>query len=354
MNQVLETIKSRRSVRKYQGKQIKDDELEIILEAAIYAPTGHNDQPWHFTIIQDRDLINEINEGAKEVMKTRDVEWIASMGRVKSLNIFHHAPTVIIVSGRKDATTPLVDCSAAVVNMLLAAESMDIGSCWIGLAKFYFSNDENMKKFNIPQENKVYFGVSFGYKVRENPKALKRYKNVFNYVGVPSQNINHQKAKLQLGVTMEVIEKRIEEAKVAYIPYSGSYDRIPEYIQEVGQWVMEKGLEMTGRVYGTYFNSPEDVAEEDLRYEIGFSFAGDAMPEGKIGIKEIPEHTVLSAIHQGPYTEVGPVIHAVVDYAVENGYDIVGPVTEVYLNDPAEVPESELLTEVQFPVIKVK
>ena len=353
MNQVLDTIKSRRSVRKYQDQQIKDEELEKILEAAIYAPTGHNDQPWYFTIIQNREVIKQISDGAKEVMKTLDIEWMANMGRADGLNIFHNAPTVIIVSGRKDATTPLVDCSAAVVNMLLAAESMNIGSCWIGLAKFYFLNGENMEKFNIPPENEVYFGVSLGYKVRKNPKALLRHKNVFNYVDVSSQNINQEEVKLQLGVNMDVIEKRIEETKVAYIPYSGSYDRIPEYIQEVGQWVMEKGLEMTGRVYGTYFNSPEDVAEEDLQYEIGFSFAGDAMPEGKIGIKEIPEHTVLSAMHQGPYTEVGPVIHAVVDYAVENGYDIVGPVTEVYLNDPAEVPESELLTEVQFPVIKV-
>lgn len=152
---------------------------------------------------------------------------------------------------------------------------------------------------------------------------------------------------------MEVTEKRIEEAKVAYIPYRGSYDKIPELMQEVGQWVMKKNLQMTGRVYGTYFNSPEDVAEEDLQYEIGFSFEGNAEPEGKIGIKEIPEHTVLAAMHKGPYTEVGPVIHGVVDYAVKNDYDIVGPVTEVYLNDPMEVPESELLTEVQFPVIKL-
>lgn len=151
---------------------------------------------------------------------------------------------------------------------------------------------------------------------------------------------------------MEVIEKRVEEAKVAYIPYMGSYDKIPELMQEVGQWVMKKKLQMTGRVYGTYFNSPEDVAEEKLQYEICFAFEGDAIQEGKIGIKEIPEHTVLAAMHKGPYNKVGPVIHAVANYAVENGYDIVGPVTEVYLNDPMEVPESELLTEVQFPVIK--
>ncbi|MDP3065188.1 MAG: GyrI-like domain-containing protein [Methanobacteriaceae archaeon] len=151
---------------------------------------------------------------------------------------------------------------------------------------------------------------------------------------------------------MIVEEKRVEEAKVAYIPQKGSYTKIPELMQEIGQWVMEKNLEMTGRVYGTYYNTPEEVAEEDLQYEIGFSIAGEAHQDGKVGIKEIPAHTVLAAMHQGPYTNVGPVIHAVVDYAVENGYDIVGPITEIYLNDPSTTSEDELVTEVHLPVIK--
>ena len=181
MNQVIETIKNRRSIRKYQDEQIMDEELEIILESAIHAPTGHNDQPWHFTIIQDKDLINQINDGAKEVMSRMDVEWIAKMGRSEKLHIFYHAPTVVIVSARKDAITPLPDCSAAIQNMLLAAESMNIGSCWIGFAKFHFLNEENMEKFDIPTGYEVHFGVSLGYKVKENPKPLPRNKNVFNY-----------------------------------------------------------------------------------------------------------------------------------------------------------------------------
>ncbi len=69
-------------------------------------------------------------------------------------------------------------------------------------------------------------------------------------------------------------------------------------------------------------------------------------------IKDVPEHRVLCAIHKGPYTEVGPVIHTLAEYAINNGYDIIGPITEVYLNDPLNVAESELLTEVQFPVAK--
>ena len=154
---------------------------------------------------------------------------------------------------------------------------------------------------------------------------------------------------------MEITEKRIKEEKVAYIPYMGSYDKIPELIAEVAQWLVDKDYKMTGLVYGTYFNSPENVSEDKLQYEIGFGFEGNitALREGKIGIKEIPEHTVLAAIHKGPYTEVGPVIHAVIDYAVKNNYDIVGPISEAYLNNPNDTPGEELLTEVRIPVIKV-
>lgn len=177
----MEIIKSRRSVRNYSQEQIKDNELENILDAAIYAPTGHYDQPWHFTIIQNQDIINEINEGAKEAMKQMEVEWISRLGSVKDFNIFHGAPTVIIVSGRKDATTPLVDCAAAVQNMLLAAESMDIGSCWIGFAKFFFIHPDKQKKLKIPEDNEVHFGVSLGYKLKENLEAPKRNLDVYTY-----------------------------------------------------------------------------------------------------------------------------------------------------------------------------
>jgi nitroreductase len=181
MNEILETIKTRRSVRKYQDKQIKDEELEKILESAIYAPNGANTQSWHFTVIQNKELINQINEGAKEVMKKMDIPWIANMGKSEDLNIFHHAPTAIIVSANKESPTPTEDASAATQNMLLAAESMDIGSCWIGFAKFYFINPENMEKFKIPEGYEVQSGVALGYKAGENLKAPTRNRNVFTY-----------------------------------------------------------------------------------------------------------------------------------------------------------------------------
>lgn len=151
---------------------------------------------------------------------------------------------------------------------------------------------------------------------------------------------------------MGIMEKTVKETQVVYMECEGSYQKIPEYIQEMGMWVMDKGLEMTGMVYGTYYNSPDDVPEEELIYEIGFSVEGDIEVEGKVKVKTIPEHTVVAGLHEGPYTEVGPIIGAVANYAITNNYEIVGPITEIYLNDPGMVDESELLTEVQFPVVK--
>jgi AraC family transcriptional regulator len=151
---------------------------------------------------------------------------------------------------------------------------------------------------------------------------------------------------------MEIEEKKVQEIKVAYANYMGTYTKIPDYMQEVGKWVIKHHLEMGGVVYGTYYNSPEEVPEEELKYEIGFSIIGEAKGEDKFMIKKVPEHMVLSSIHKGAYTEVGPVIHALAAYAIENDYDIIGPITEIYLNDPTTLPESELLTEVQFPVAK--
>jgi len=76
------------------------------------------------------------------------------------------------------------------------------------------------------------------------------------------------------------------------------------------------------------------------------------MPEGEIKIKKIPAQEVLYTMHKGPYREVGPSYTALFQYAKEKGYIPLGCPIEIYLNDPAKVPESELLTEVQVPVKK--
>jgi nitroreductase len=95
---------------------------------------------------------------------------MVSMGNNKALNLYYKAPTVILVSGKKEAIAPLVDASAAIQNMLIAAESLGIGACWIGFAKFYFTGPDQYRKLGIPEGYEVLYGVSLGYKP-EGPVA---------------------------------------------------------------------------------------------------------------------------------------------------------------------------------------
>ena len=185
MNEVLKAIANRRSIRKYKSEQIKDEELNLIIEAGLQAPSGHNDQPWFFTVIQNKELIKEINEKSKEGLKNSGIEWMVNMGSNPSLDLFYGAPTVIAVAVRKDAVTPLADEGAAIQNILIAAESLGIGSCWIGLTTPYFGAKENIEKLGIPEGYEPHYTVTLGYKAeglnlsapkRKNPDCVKFIK----------------------------------------------------------------------------------------------------------------------------------------------------------------------------------
>ncbi|CAM0496379.1 nitroreductase family protein [Thermoanaerobacter kivui] len=183
MNEVISAIKTRRSIRKFKPEQIKDEELNLILEAAIYAPSGHNEQPWHFTVIQNKELIDHFSRVTKEAMAKSDIDWISSMGRSEKLHLFYNAPTLVVVSGRKDAYSPLADCCAAIQNMLLAAHSIGLGSCWLGLTSFLFEMEEEVAKLNLPEGYKPYFTVALGYPdLKKELKTPERKKDVVNYI----------------------------------------------------------------------------------------------------------------------------------------------------------------------------
>lgn len=188
MNNLLDLIKNRRSIRKYMPEQIKDEELNLILEAGIFAPSGHNDQPWYFTVIQNKEVLDEINVKSKELMKKASTDWIVKMAESEKYHILHNAPTVIIVSGLETNNKelpycPMADCSAAVQNMLLMAESIGVASCWVGLTTFIFEDEEEVKKLNLPEGYKPQFAVTLGYSaITKELKALPRKENVINYI----------------------------------------------------------------------------------------------------------------------------------------------------------------------------
>lgn len=150
---------------------------------------------------------------------------------------------------------------------------------------------------------------------------------------------------------MKIESKTIEEKQVASISYLGPVEDMGGLIEELIGFVMKMMLEITGPPFVVYYTNPMEVAPEKMEYDVGIPFKGDLKDEGKISVKILPEHQVLSSIHQGPYQEVGSVYGMMMEHIFKEGYEIIGVPREVYLNSPGEVPESELLTEIQFPII---
>ena len=156
---------------------------------------------------------------------------------------------------------------------------------------------------------------------------------------------------------MEIKEKRVPEQKVAYVPHTDSFSKLPQFIEEVGELISENNLEAVGYPYGSYENDLEERAENIQMFEVGMpikSFDMGGKPAGRLGIlglKEVTEHTVLSAIHRGSHKDFNESIREMVNYAIENQYDIVGPITEIYIPASPDTPVEETMTEIQLPVI---
>lgn len=184
-NEILKNIKSRRSVRSFKDEQIKDGELQAILEAGMYAPSAMNQQCWKFTVVHNQKLLDEISQNSKDVAKQFDNDHIQKLANNEKFHAFYNAPTVIFISGEERAFLSEVDCAAATQNILLAAESIGIGSCWINFAMFAFSGDQGKtftKQLGIPAGYTPYYSVALGYKRVETLNALPRKEHLVNYV----------------------------------------------------------------------------------------------------------------------------------------------------------------------------
>ncbi len=184
MNTIIKNIKSRRSTRSFRTEQIELAKVETIIEAGMFAPSANNEQSWYFTVIQDDSVLKELDQSWKNIAKVSGVEMLEKLGNNEKFNIFYGAPTVIIISGDQNASEPVKDASAATQNMLLAAESLELGSCWTEFIKLLFSNEQSeslKKRLNIPSNHMPYNAVLLGHK-EYSGKAPAREENRVTYL----------------------------------------------------------------------------------------------------------------------------------------------------------------------------
>jgi nitroreductase len=185
MNETLKNIRNRRSTRAFLPEQLKEMETQAIIDAGIYAPSATNQQPWHFTVIQSKDMIDRLNIAFKEIAGKSDNEYIRRFADNEKFHVFYNAPTVVLVSGDENNKYSSVDCGAALENMLIAAESLEIGSCWIGLIAYLLNSEEGkefIKELGIPQGFKQIHSAALGYKKIKITNAPKRKENTVNYI----------------------------------------------------------------------------------------------------------------------------------------------------------------------------
>ncbi len=183
MNEVLKNIESRKSVRKFTSVQVEKETVQMILKAGFEAPSGHNSQPVHFTVVRDSKVIEQMNQSTKAIMALSDVEWIQKFGIHPRYHVLHEAPTVIIVSSKDQCYSPIEDSSAAIQNMLLAATSLGVGSVWIGLISVYLKTEEAKSLLSIPDGCTARFAVCLGYEDSEKVSTKPARKSeVVNWI----------------------------------------------------------------------------------------------------------------------------------------------------------------------------
>lgn len=165
MNETMKTLLNRRSIRKYKPEQITDEELNAVLEAGKYAPSGANQQSALFIAIQDKSVIEKVSKMNAAVMGKTDIDP------------YYGAPTVILVFADKSKVTPVEDASLALGNMYNAAYSLGLGSCWVHRTGQMFDTDEGktlLKDWGVVGD---YIGVGsciLGYPDCEQPTAAPR------------------------------------------------------------------------------------------------------------------------------------------------------------------------------------
>ncbi|MDR1933359.1 MAG: nitroreductase [Spirochaetales bacterium] len=164
-NDVLEVIKKRRSIRKFKPEQIKKDELEAVLEAGTFAPTGGGAQSPVIVAVQNPAAIAELVK--------MNAAILGSSG-----NPYYGAPTIVLaLASPKARATYVEDASCVLQNMMLAAHAIGLGSCWIHREKEMFSSAEGkalLKQWGISEEFVGVGSIALGYPDCEFPAAAKR------------------------------------------------------------------------------------------------------------------------------------------------------------------------------------
>lgn len=186
----MEAILTRRSTRNYLPDAVEPDKLEKILKAAGQAPSGGNNQHNHFLVIRNRDVIRKLvgmTEAAFAKMEIREDTYASLKHAIAASQrggyVFcYNAPVLIAVANRRDYGNNMADCACAIENMMVAANALDLGSCWINQLRWLNEEPElvrYLQSLGMKEDERIYGAVIIGYPATES--------------GLPNRSLMQQK-----------------------------------------------------------------------------------------------------------------------------------------------------------------
>jgi nitroreductase len=158
--ETMQAILTRRSIRKFTGKEITEEQITKLLEAAMYAPSARNMQPWHFIVANKKEIIDKIPH----------IHPYADM--------CYDAACAILVCGdtniEKTEGYISLNCGAATQNILLAAHDLNLGAVWLGVYPLNERMNPISKLFNLPQNIIPVSLIVIGYpaETKETPERF--------------------------------------------------------------------------------------------------------------------------------------------------------------------------------------
>jgi nitroreductase len=186
MADFFQLLKTRRSIRDYEDREVPLDLVREILRDSCLAPSSADGQPWRFIVVTDRGLIKRLSDECKKNLVS-DLERnpdapskkYEAILRDPVFNVFYNAPCLVYIAGSKDVRTLQVDCALAAAYLMFSASAKGLGTCWIGLGK-YLRDASLLREIGLPVDHEIVAPIILGYPkvisevpVRQEPRILK-------------------------------------------------------------------------------------------------------------------------------------------------------------------------------------
>ena len=185
----FENIITRRSTKKYLDKEVSQELLEKIIETGRYAPSGGNSQSNHFLVIQNKQIIAHLVKMVEKAFSQMEITENMYRSLQNSINLSkkggyvfcYNAPVLIIVANKKDYGNNQADCALALENMMLEANDLDLGSCYINQLK-WLNEDQKilsyLQSLGMNEDERVYGSLIVGYPDTNDGKPLRKGNEV--------------------------------------------------------------------------------------------------------------------------------------------------------------------------------